>query len=95
MFNDDVNEDLINLHHHQTPFEIIPELMKNYRIDVWEEDSWTTLHRETDNRMRTKRHSFQRAVTTNRLRLVVESTNGSDFAEVIEIRAYDSKGLVH
>jgi hypothetical protein len=89
-FNDDVNEDLINLHHHQTPFEIIPELVKNYRIEVWEEDRWTTLHREIDNRKRTKRHIFQRAVTTNRLRLVVESTNGSDFAEVIEVRAYGS-----
>ncbi|MBD0381425.1 FAD-dependent oxidoreductase [Paenibacillus sedimenti] len=89
-FNDDVNEDLINLHHHRTPFEIIPELVKNYRIEAWAEGVWTLLHRETDNRKRTRRHSIFGTVTTNRLRLVVESTNGSDYAEVVEVRVYTS-----
>ena len=30
--NDDVNEDLVNLHHHRTAFDIIPELIKDYEI---------------------------------------------------------------
>ncbi|WP_283656363.1 MULTISPECIES: hypothetical protein [unclassified Paenibacillus] len=34
-FNDDVNEDLINLHHHRTPFEVMPELVRHYRIEVF------------------------------------------------------------
>jgi hypothetical protein len=87
-FNDDVNEDLINLHHHRTSFEIMPELVKNYRIEIGLNGNWTTVYRETDNRKRMRRHTIDRSVTANRLRLVIESTNGSDFAEVVEIRVY-------
>lgn len=35
IFNDDVNEDLVILHHHRTPFEVIPELVE---IRVYDED---------------------------------------------------------
>ncbi|QGQ95593.1 FAD-dependent oxidoreductase [Paenibacillus psychroresistens] len=87
-FNDDVNEDLINLHHHRTSFDIMPELVKSYRIETWINGGWAILFQETDNRKRTRRHSLENPATSNRLRIVVESTNGSDFAEVVEIRVY-------
>ncbi|MBP3961605.1 hypothetical protein [Paenibacillus lignilyticus] len=29
-FNDDVSEDLINLHHYETPFKVMPELVRDY-----------------------------------------------------------------
>lgn len=87
-FNDDPNEDLINLHHHRTPFDIMPELVKSYRIEVWIEGRWSIFAQETDNRKRMRRHDSDQPITTNRLRLVVETTNGSDFAEVVEIRVY-------
>lgn len=86
-FNDDVNEDLINLHHHETPFLVIPELVKDYRIEAWANNGWTVLHRETNNRIRKRVHSINE-VQTNKLRLVVESTNGSPRAEIVEIRVY-------
>ncbi|MEK4063681.1 MULTISPECIES: hypothetical protein [Paenibacillus] len=38
-FNDDVNEDLINLHHHITPYEILPTLVKDYRIEAYMDGS--------------------------------------------------------
>jgi hypothetical protein len=88
-FNDDLNEDLINLHHHRTPFDILPELVKDYRVEVWISGEWKTLHIEKDNRKRTRRHKWDESIRTDRLRLAVSATNGSSFAEVVEIRVYE------
>ncbi|RKN82152.1 FAD-dependent oxidoreductase [Paenibacillus ginsengarvi] len=88
-FNDDVNEDLINLHHHKTSFEIMPELVRDYRIDAWDGGGWNTLLRETGNRKRRRVHTLSEAVSTGKLRIVVEATNGSEFAEVVEVRVYE------
>lgn len=87
-FNDDVNEDLINLHHHKTPFEIIPELVKNYRVEALIEGVWKPLVSETDNRKRTRNHRFDPQIRTGHLRVVVESTNGGACAEIVGIRVY-------
>ncbi|WP_127582538.1 FAD-dependent oxidoreductase [Paenibacillus koleovorans] len=88
-FNDDLNEDLINLHHHKTKFDSMPELVKDYRIETLDDcGEWVCVHRETENRKRKRVHRLNRAVATSRLRLVVESTNGSPYAEVVEIRVY-------
>lgn len=87
-FNDDVNEDLINLHHHRTAFDIIPELVRDYRIEVWDGGTWRTLLRETGNRKRRRTHRLSGSVSVSRLRVVVEATNGGEFAEIVEVRAY-------
>ncbi|MBB6730937.1 FAD-dependent oxidoreductase [Cohnella zeiphila] len=87
-FNDDVNEDLINLHHHITPFEVIPDLVKDYRIEARVGDAWTTVAECRDNRKRKHVHALDAAVATDRLRVVVESTNGSEYAEIVEVRVY-------
>lgn len=89
IFNDDVNEDLINLHHHRTPFEILPELVRDYRLEGLTEQGWRTLHRETGNRKRLRVHRLERPEAITALRLVVESTNGSPYAQVVEIRVYE------
>jgi hypothetical protein len=86
-FNDDVNEDLINLHHHRTPFDIIPELVRDYRIEVWRNGRWEPVHAEKENRKRKRVHVFS-DVRTERLRVAVEATNGSPFAQIVEIRVY-------
>jgi hypothetical protein len=88
IFNDDVNKDLINLHHHRTPWEIMPELVKDYRIEAWMDGKWEVLFRERDNRKRKRVHPLDRAIRTRKIRLVVESTNGSPSAEIIEVRVY-------
>lgn len=87
-FNDDVNEDLINLHHHKTPFDIIPELVKNYRLEAWVDGEWKLLLKESDNRKRKKVHFLESTVNSTRIRLVIEATNGAPRAEVCEIRVY-------
>lgn len=90
IFNDDVNKDLINLHRHKTPYEIMPELVKDYRIEAWINGEWVVVIREQHNRTRRRVHKLQEAIRTDKIRLVVESTNGAPAAEVIEIRAYRS-----
>lgn len=87
-FNDDVNEDLINLHHHRTEFEIIPELVKDYTVQAWVGESWTTVVEATNNHTRHHVHVLDSAVSTNRLRVVVASTNGSAHVEIVELRCY-------
>lgn len=87
-FNDDVNEDLINLHHHITPFEAIPTLVKDYRIEVSTGEGWQAVAEVRGNYKRRQVHRLDAAIRTNRLRIVIEATNGSEFAEIVEVRAY-------
>lgn len=87
-FNDNVNQDLINLHAFKTSFDVMPELVKDYRLEALADGEWQVLHRETNNRKRTRRHDLGRTVQAERLRLIVESTNGSPCAEVVEVRVY-------
>jgi hypothetical protein len=87
-FNDDVNEDLINLHHHETPFAIIPELVKDYDLEAWVGGEWRKLAQEQGNRKRKKVHRLTESVATDRVRLVVHATNGCERAELIELRVY-------
>lgn len=86
--NDDVHEDLINLHHHRTEFEVIPELVKDYKLQAFVHGEWKTVAEELNNHTRHHTHTFAETVVTNRLRLLVESTNGAERAEIVEIRCY-------
>ncbi|RIX59484.1 FAD-dependent oxidoreductase [Paenibacillus nanensis] len=88
-WNDDVNEDLINLHHHRTPFEVIPELAKHYRLEARIGGAWITVSETRDNRRRTNRLRFDSPIVTDALRVVVEETNGAPCAELVEVRVYE------
>lgn len=87
-WNDDVNEDLINLHHHRTEFEIIPELVKDYKLQAYIGGDWKTVAEGLNNHTRHLTHTFSETVETDRLRVLVESTNGTARAEIVEIRCY-------
>jgi hypothetical protein len=87
-FNDDVNEDLINLHHHRTAFEAIPELVRAYRIEALIGEEWITLAEEKHNHKRKKVHKLSRSTTSHTIRLWIDETNGGPRAEVAEIRVY-------
>jgi hypothetical protein len=89
-FNDDVNEDLINLHHHETPFLIIPELVKTYEVQAYINGEWVRLVGDSHNRARKKIHRLENPIQSKRIRVVIKETHGGDRAEVIEIRLYDS-----
>lgn len=87
-FNDDVNEDLINLHHHRTAFEAIPELVRAYRIEALIGEEWVALAEEKHNHKRKKVHKLSRSISSHTIRLWIDETNGGPRAEVAEIRVY-------
>ncbi|NIK67229.1 discoidin domain-containing protein [Paenibacillus sp. BK720] len=84
-----MNEDLINLHHHETPFLVIPEVAKSYEVQAWASGEWITVASDSMNRTRKKIHTLGKPVRTDRIRTVVKETNGGERAEVIEIRIYE------
>ncbi|MFF2847298.1 FAD-dependent oxidoreductase [Streptomyces sp. NPDC058001] len=87
--DDDVNEDLINLHHHRTPFDVLPTLLRDYRVETRRPDgSWQVLARVRDNRRRRLVHRLAEPVRTDAVRIVVEATNGAGSAHIVSVRAY-------
>lgn len=90
IFDDAVEEDLINLHHHRTPFDAMPELARDYRVEAAVNGQWTEICAARDNRRRHRVHPLDAAVTTSRLRVVIESTNRAPRAHLVAVRAYES-----
>ncbi|MFJ8851482.1 hypothetical protein [Streptomyces sp. NPDC102437] len=87
--DDDVNEDLINPHQPRTPFDTLPTLLRDCRVEAREADgNWRTVARTTDNRRRHQVHTLVEPVTSTALRTVVEATNGAPSAHVVPVRAY-------
>ncbi|HEY9291551.1 MAG TPA: FAD-dependent oxidoreductase [Microlunatus sp.] len=88
IFDDDLDEDLINLHHHRTPYEVLPSLVRDYRVEAMINNDWQTIAEGRDNRRRRCGHRLEKPVTTDRLRLVITATNGASEAHVVAVRAY-------
>jgi len=90
IFDDDLEEDLINLHHHRTPFEVLPTLVRDYRIEARADDEqqWTVLTDVRDNRHRHRRHRLPDTTRMSALRVVVTATNGVRAARVVSLRAW-------
>ncbi|MFD6534380.1 FAD-dependent oxidoreductase [Streptomyces sp. NPDC060184] len=93
VFDDDVDEYLNNLHRHRTPYEVMPELVRDYRVQSRDAaGAWHTLLTVTDNRRRHRVHALEAAdggpVRTRALRLVVDATHGARHAHVIAFKAY-------
>ncbi|WP_246578232.1 hypothetical protein [Clostridium frigoris] len=89
-FNDNVNEDLINLHHHHTDFPVIPELIKNYKIEVYKDNKWEIIISKKNNRERNAIFKNINKMSVCKLRINIEATNanGSKRAELVEVRVY-------
>lgn len=64
-----------------------PEAVRDYRIEIEDGGEWRTVVHETGNFQRFRRHSFD-PVETDRIRVVVEATNGVPWVELFEVRAY-------
>ncbi|GAA2756475.1 FAD-dependent oxidoreductase [Actinopolymorpha rutila] len=88
IFDDEVEEDLINLHHHRTPFDVLPGLVRDYRVQAMVAGEWTTIVSVRENRRRHRVHRLEKAVTTRQLRVLVEATNGAPRAHVVALRVY-------
>ncbi|WP_328694689.1 FAD-dependent oxidoreductase [Streptomyces sp. NBC_00342] len=89
VFDDDVDEYLNNLHRHRTPFEVMPELLRAYRLQALSPDgTWRTLVSEAANRRRHRVHRLAAPVATRALRLVADATHGAPRAHVSALKAY-------
>ncbi|AYY13961.1 FAD-dependent oxidoreductase [Actinobacteria bacterium YIM 96077] len=90
IFDDDVDEYLINLHHWRTPFEVLPTLVREYRIEVDADGTgdWRVVLSERANRWRRRVHRLDIPTSARALRLVAEATNGAPRAHVISLRVY-------
>ncbi|MER5498736.1 FAD-dependent oxidoreductase [Streptomyces sp. NPDC002561] len=87
VFDDDVDEFLNNLHLHRAPFEIMPELVRDYRVEALADGDWYPLVEETGNRVRHRVHRFApRAVSA--LRVCADATNGAPRPGIVAVRAY-------
>ncbi|TBL75244.1 FAD-dependent oxidoreductase [Paenibacillus thalictri] len=87
-FNDDPNEYLNNLHFLRTPFTVMPELVKDYSVLLDDGTGWYEAVSVTANRKRKRVHVLPQPVTARTLQLAIHATNGSPYAEVVEIRVY-------
>lgn len=76
----------MNVPFHTEP--LVPECVRDYELAYHDGNQWIRLASVTDNFQRRRVHRFD-AITTQRLRLTVLATNGSDSARVFEIRVYD------
>ncbi|TWF78523.1 FAD dependent oxidoreductase [Pseudonocardia hierapolitana] len=90
VLDDDVEEDLINLHHHHTPFRVLPTLLRDYDLQLDDGGGWRTVARVMDNRRRHRVHTLDAPVSIGALRVVARATNGAPRAHVVSVRAYGS-----
>jgi hypothetical protein len=89
ILDDDVEEDLINLHHHRTPFDVLPTLVRDYELQALDAaGEWQTVAAVVENRRRRQTHRLEVPLTTSRLRLAVGATNGATRAHVVSVRVY-------
>lgn len=92
VFNDDVDEDLINLHRHRTPFRVMPTLVRDYRVERRTDAGWIAVVEVSGNRRRHRVHVLDEPETTVGLRVVVTATNGHPNAMVSALRVFGPVG---
>jgi hypothetical protein len=87
VFDDDLDLELNTLHHHRSPDEVLPQLVRDYRVEVLADGAWLTVAEEHDNRHRLRVHPLPADIGPfASARLVVERTNGAAEARVVAIR---------
>jgi len=101
VFDDDLDLELNTLHHHRSPHLVIPELVRDYRVEVLtdrvgpaalttKEPGWVTVARETGNRHRQRLHPLPAGLGPIRAaRVVVDATNGAPHAKIVALRVQE------
>ena len=94
VLNDDVDADLVTLHHHRTPWLAPPPLLRDYRIEGHSaggpDGSWTVLANIQGNRHRHAVHDFPETYCLDALRIVVTATNGAPYASIFSVSAFST-----
>lgn len=85
VFDDDVDLELNTLHHHRSPDEVLPQLVRDYRIETHDESGWQVAVEVADNRHRHRIHPLP-GTLFDALRVVVTATNGAPEARIVSLR---------
>lgn len=88
LFNDDPDEHLNNLHRDPKVFDVMPELVRDYRLEGRVDGTWRTLATVEANHHRRRVHELAEPTRLDALRLVVSRTNGADTAQLVSLRAF-------
>lgn len=87
VFDDDVDLELNTLHHHRSPDRVLPQLVRDYRVEVEGAEGWVTVADVRDNRRRHRIHPIPAGVGSfTAARVVITATNGAREARVIAFR---------
>lgn len=79
---------LLREYHAYPPFYRDPQCARDYRIQGWQDGGWRDVAVVTDNITTRRVHTLAQTITIQRLRLVIDATNGDPSAGVYEIRCY-------
>ena len=79
---------LLREYHAYSPFYRDPQCAKDYRIEIWQKTQWETVEKISGNYQRRRCHTFKKNFNTDKLRVVIEKTNGDPSAAIYEIRCY-------
>jgi len=94
VFDDEVDENLINWRRPYSPFDIMPSLVRDYRVQARIGDAWVDVAVVSGNRKRHRVHALRAVVETRQLRVVSEATNGANRAHIVSVRVYGRAGDV-
>jgi hypothetical protein len=79
---------LVREYHAYGPFYRDPQCARDYAIEIWVDGNWTRVLEVKDNYQRLCRHRLSTPVSTDRLRVIVNATNGDPSAAIYEVRCY-------
>lgn len=79
---------LLREYHAAPPFYRDPQILADYELQAWNGTSWDSVVTVRGNSQPRVVHEFSANVTTRKLRLLAQSSNGDSSAGVFEIRCY-------
>jgi hypothetical protein len=79
---------LIREYHSYSPFYRDAQCVRDYTVQAWIEDAWVSVVAVRGNYQRHRRHPLEQPITTQKLRILVEATNGDPSAAIYEVRCY-------
>lgn len=80
---------LLREYHAYQPFYRDPQCPKDYKIQIMDHNNaWQTVIEVKNNYHRHRKHTFSAKIKTEKIRVLVESTNGDPSAAIYEIRCY-------
>jgi hypothetical protein len=77
---------LVREYHAYGPFYRDPQCPRDYAIEAWTNGSWERVLEVKNNYQRMCRHRLPAPVVTEKLRVVIDATNGDPSASIYEIR---------